>query len=338
MKTTDFAYYVGKYLNIYIPSQRAYSDKTCEEYERVFSIFLNFLDQDKQIKIMKFKLNDFTKEIVVEFMGHLKIKRGCCNKTINHRLAVLHSFCHYVVYESPKEIYNIQKILEIHYLKFEQKVMSYTTPEGIKLILNQIPLNTKTGMRDAALFSFMFDTGARVSEVCNIKPKNLKLNSQPIVIITGKGGKSRIVPLQESHVTLLSRYMNEFDLNLPENNEKPLFPNQFGGRITRQSVSRILKKYVDQARIKSPDLIPDKFSCHSVRHSTVMALLEANVDLIYIRDFLGHSSVKTTEIYLEISPSKKKEKTKGILDITPDGKTERKWKNSNVKKWLNSFE
>lgn len=338
MKTTDFAYYVGKYLNLYLPRQRAYSPKTCEEYGRVFSLLLRFLETEENIKIVRFKLESFNKEIVESFLNYLEVTRGCCNKTINQRLAVIHSFCSYVIYCNPSQLYSIQRILEVPFRKQKDKIMSYTSPEGIKLLLNQIPRNTKIGMRDLAMFSFLYDTGCRVSEVCDMTPKNLRLTSTPFAIIEGKGGKSRIVPLQENQIKILQTYMNLYNLNFPENNENPLFPNQYGNTISRQSVSRALKKYVTAARLKRPDLIPETFSCHSVRHSSAMALLEANIDLIYIRDFLGHSSVKTTEEYLRKSPSHIAKETKSILDVNHNSNIKKNWKNSKVTDWLKSFE
>jgi site-specific recombinase XerD len=338
MKTTDFAYYVGKYLNLYLPRQRAYSPKTCEEYGRVFSLFIEFLETEENIKILKFRLESFNKEIVESFLNYLEVTRGCCNKTINQRLSVLHSFCSYVIYSNPSQIYSIQRILEVPFRKQKDKIMPYTSPEGIKLILKQIPSNNKIGIRDLAMFSFLYDTGCRVSEVCDMKVKNLNLSSSPYAIIEGKGGKSRIVPLQENQIKILKTYINLYKLNLPENNENSLFPNQYGAKMSRQSVSRALKKYVTEAKIKRPDLIPESFSCHSVRHSAAMALLEANIDLIYIRDFLGHSSVKTTELYLRKSPDHIAKETKAILDVAHSSKIKKNWKNTKVTDWLKSFE
>jgi len=337
MKKTDFAYYVGRYLNLYIPTQRSYSDRTCEEYGRVFSLLLKFLNEKEKIKIMKFELKDFNKEIVENFLSYLEIDRNCCNRTINHRLAVIHSFCSYIIYDSPGELYSVQRILEIPFRKQQDKIMSYTTPEGIQLILKQIPQSSRFGKRDLAIFSFLYDSGCRVSEACNLKPKDLRLSSNPTALITGKGGKSRFVPLQEKEVNILKNYMHQFGLDKPENNENPLFPNQYGTKISRQSVSRALKKYVDAARKKRPDLIPEKFSCHAIRHSVAVSLLDANIDLIYIRDFLGHSSVSTTEIYLRKAPSQIAIETRPFLEIGENSKIKKNWENPKVKDWLKKF-
>ena len=337
MKPTDFAYYLNRYLNIYLPTQRCCSEATYMEYCRVFTLFMIFLRDEQQVSMNKFVLHDFTTLLVERFLLYLKETRKCCNRTLNQRLAVIHSFCSYIQFDAPEAMYNLQKILAIPFRKAKHKVMSYTTPEGMKMILNQIPNDTKTGIRDLAMFSFMYDTGARVSEVCELKPKDLRLSNPSIAIIHGKGNKTRVVPLQDRQVTILQTYMKRNALLEPQNNEFPLFPNQSGMHLTRQSVGRILKKYVSAARMQHPDLIPELFSCHSMRHSTAMALLQAGVNLIYIRDILGHSSVQTTEMYLRADSKQKREALDGLLNIVPDNFQQAKWKNPDVREWLKTF-
>ncbi len=338
MKPTDFSYYLNRYLNIYLPTQRCCSDATYIEYCRVFTLLMRFLRDEQHVSINKFALQDFTASMIEKFLCYLKESRNCCNRTINQRLAVIHSFCSYIQLDAPEALYGLQKILAVPFRKTVLKTMSYTTPEGMKLILSRIPKETRTGIRDLAMFSFMYDTGARVSEVCNLKPKDLRLTNPPVSILHGKGNKSRVVPLQDRQVQILRTYLNISSLSKPENNVSPLFPNQSGFRLTRQSVGRILNKYVSEARIQQPDLIPDSFSCHSIRHSSAMSLLQAGVNLIYIRDILGHSSVQTTEVYLRADSKQKREALDGIHNVTPENDSIiPKWKNQDVREWLKTF-
>jgi site-specific recombinase XerD len=117
--------------------------------------------------------------------------------------------------------------------------------------------------------------------------------------LTGKGRKSRFVPLDVSFVNLLKQYIEEFGLPAPERSSDLLFASHTRQKFTRQGIAHILRKYAVQARQKHPDLIPKKLSPHSVRHSRAICLLRSGVELIYIRDILGHASVQTTEIYYD---------------------------------------
>lgn len=338
MKPTDFAYYLNRYLNVYLPIQRCCSEATYKEYCRVFTLLMIFVRDEKHHNMNKFLLEDFDASLVEQFLAYLKDQRGCGNNTLNQRLAVLHSFCSYIQYDAPEALHNLQKVIAIPFRKTQQKVMSYTTPEGMKLILSQIPRDTRTGARDLAMFSFMYDTGARVSEVCDMRPKDLRLHKPEVAIIHGKGNKSRVVPLQNRQVHILQDYMRKNSLDEQQHNERSLFPNQSGMRMTRQSVGRILHWYVTAARSQAPELVPESFSCHSIRHSTAMALLQAGVNLIYIRDILGHSSVQTTEMYLRADLKQKRAALECLVNSVPIQPSQQaRWRNHDIREWLKTF-
>ncbi|MFA6870474.1 MAG: tyrosine-type recombinase/integrase, partial [Methanomethylophilus sp.] len=232
MKQTDFAQYLKKYIRIYLPGIKVCSSRTIEEYDRVFKIFIYFLDEYEKFDALKFTMKLFNKELIEKFLFYLEKERNCSNKTINHRHSVINSFCKFVCREAPSLMFQLQAIIGIPYRKEIQEFRSYATPEGISLILSQVQTCTKTGIRDLAMFSFMYDTGCRVSELCDMKPKNLRLVSSPIVYITGKGGKCRTVPLQQKDVEILGIYMKIYNLNKTNTNECYLFPNHNGYRIT----------------------------------------------------------------------------------------------------------
>ena len=117
----------------------------------------------------------------------------------------------------------------------------------------------------------------------------------------------------------------------------PLFRNKYGDKLTRAGVSYILDKYVSLAREANPDLVPENISCHSLRHSKAMHLLQSGVNLVYIRDFLGHYSIQTTEIYAKADSRQKREALeKAYVDVTPD--TDPVWQaNNNLLEWLVSL-
>jgi site-specific recombinase XerD len=145
------------------------------------------------------------------------------------------------------------------------------------------------------------------------------------------------VPLLEEQVKILKCYLDEHDLLKPQARLHPLFSNSRLEKLTRPGVTYILLKYADQARVRNPELIPEKLSCHSLRHSKAMHLLQAGVNLVYIRDILGHVSVTTTEVYARADSRQKREAIeKAYVNLSP---TEIPvWvSNNNLLGWLKSF-
>jgi site-specific recombinase XerD len=166
----------------------------------------------------------------------------------------------------------------------------------------------------------------------------VRLDLPCTIKLIGKGNKARIVPLLEQQVKFLRIYMAEQKLLAPYANMYPLFSNSRREKFTRAGVNYILAKYAKQARMKAPSLIPEKLSCHCVRHSKAMHLLQSGVNLVYIRDILGHTSVQTTEIYARTDSRQKREAIeKAYSDVAP--KETPSWlTNDDLLSWLKSFE
>ncbi len=176
--------------------------------------------------------------------------------------------------------------------------ISYLTIEGIKFLLEQPDIQKTKGIRDLALLSLMYESAARVQEIIDLTPESLFVANKPYrVILHRKGDNYRSVPLPDKEVELLRHYLAQNGLSNRENVKKPLFPNAQGQKMTRNGFNNILLKYVKKAREKNLSLIPDHLRRHAIRHSKAMALLEANIQLIHILDFLLHKLVLTTEIY-----------------------------------------
>ena len=291
----------------------------------------------RNIKAEKLLMKSITKASVVEFLDWLQSERKCSDTTRNLRLAALHSFFKYVQYQNPDNLYEYQDIMSIKVKKARRKALNYLTVNGIKLLLEQPDITTKKGRRDLALLSLMYDTGARVQEMIDLTPSAIHLDKPNTIQITGKGNKTRVVPLLEDQVSILRNYLTEFDLLKNHTRSYPLFFNSRYGKLTRAGVTHILLKYADKARKTDPRLIPEKLSSHSLRCSKAMHLLQAGVNLVYIRDILGHASVQTTEVYARADSKLKREAIeKAYVDVTP--KEEPFWENNeNLLSWLKSF-
>ncbi len=337
MKPTDFAYYLSAFFTKYLPNECGSSTNTVSSYRDTFLLLFGYLKDEKGIRIERLQLKDFQKDLVIEFLNWIETGRHCSVATRNVRLTAIRSFFRYLQFEYPDYLFEWQKILDIPVKRGEQGTLTYMTLEGIKLLLQMPDLRKKSGRRDAALLSLMYDTGARVQEIADLTPSMVRLSAPSTIKLIGKGKKARIVPLMEKQAYILSNYMIENRLDTPKANEYPLFSGTRGEKLTRAGISYILGKYVKMARTRDPSLVPPKFSPHCLRHSKAMHLLQSGVNLVYIRDILGHVSVQTTEIYARTDSKKKREAIeKAYQDVCPEIKPQ--WEgNHDLIEWLRTF-
>lgn len=337
MKPTNFSKYLTYFFTKYLPQEMGASINTISSYKYTFILLLTFVKDKKNIKADKLTLDVVTKELVVEFLDWIEMERKCCPATRNVRLAAIHSFYQYLQYQSPENLLEWQKILSIPVKRTESKSVRYMSLEGVKLLFEEPDQSTRTGRRDLALLSLMYDSGARVQEMIDLKPSMIRLDKPYTIKLIGKGNKARIVPIMDAPVELLKKYMSEKGLLEPSANMYPLFSNNVKEKFTRAGVNYILDKYAKQARVKNPTLIPEPLSCHSLRHSKAMHLLQAGVNLIYIRDILGHSSIQVTEIYAKVDSKQKREVIeKAYTNVIP--KEAPLWQtNGDLLEWLKGF-
>lgn len=211
--------------------------------------------------------------------------------------------------------------------------------EGMKILLAQIPAETREGLRHLAMLALLYDSGARVQELIDLTPADLCLKTPAQVKLFGKGRKARIVPIQDNQVRILKKYLAEYRLDHPGRERHPLFTNNRGGKLSNSGIAHIISMYAADVRVKYPGLIPDHISPHSFRHSKAMHMLYAGLKLIYIRDILGHVSIKTTELYARVDSQQKREALeKAYQDITPNRPEHGDWeRNSELKEWLKTF-
>lgn len=296
MRTTDFAQCLATYLTMYLPGQLGLSENTIMSYHDTFKLVLLFAEQKCHLRPEKITLADFNMKFITAFLLWLEQERGCCIATRNQRLSALRAFAQYARSQHPAYLLESQKIADARGKKSPAPTIAHLSPEDVASILRQPDITTKYGRRDMLLLSLMYDSGARVQEICDLRVRDIRLHKPPTVALTGKGNKTRYVPLMTSTAEALTEYFLENQLSLPEKMDQPLFCNHQRGKLTRAGVTYILKKYFNAAKASNP-LLPTKISPHVLRHSKAMHMLQAGTNLVYIRDFLGHVHIGTTEIY-----------------------------------------
>jgi integrase/recombinase XerD len=316
MKPTDFAKLLSQYLSDYLPGQRNVSHNTIKSYRETFKLFLKYC-KGCGISIERLCLQQIDERLIVSFLTWLEEDRRSSIGTRNQRLACIHGFFRYIQIEKSDGMLAYQKVLSIPMKKAPVPVVNHLTPDALKLILAQPDLSKTSGRRDLTMLSVLYDTGARVQELADLTIRSVRLDHPPIATLTGKGRKTRQVPLMPNTESLLKQYMIETQLLQNGMQDCPLFFNRQHGKLTPKGISFILDKYVTRARTISP-IIPDKVTPHTFRHTKAMNLLQAGVNLIYIRDILGHVDLSTTEIYARTDTElKRKALEKAYPDMVP---------------------
>lgn len=305
MKPTDLAKYLTGYLTLYLPDTKGLSTNTIASRRDTFVLFFSYLQDEKKISPSKADISSLDAAIITGFLDWLENTRGCSVSTRNLRLSALKAFFQYIQTQTPDHMY-LQQIAALPLKKSPNKNIDYLTLDGIKAILDVVDTTTPSGRRDLVLLSVLYDSAARVQEIADLKIGDIRLPKPSTIRLTGKGNKSRVVPLMAPTAKLIQQYLDENILNSVEHYNYPVFKNRSGTKLTRAGISYILDKYVTIAKQSCPTLIPRDISPHSFRHSKSMHMLQAGVPLIYIRDFLGHAEISTTEVYARCDSSQKR--------------------------------
>lgn len=336
MKNTDFAVNLGRYFTRYLPNERGSSPQTIDSYRYAFILFLEYMETSG-VPPEKMTVADFTRDNIRSFLDWLESDRGNSPATRNYRLAAMKGFVHYLKFEFPDYLDEYQRILAIPLKKTIQHEISYLKTDGVKLLVAQVDISKKNGLRDYVILLLLYTTGIRVSELIQLKVKDISLTEPYTMRIHGKGNKGRYVPLLKTAMPHIQRYLSLMKYDCDARYSEVLFKNHMGKPFTRQGINYILKKYGCKARVNGEDAIPEDLSPHKMRHTAAMELLSSGVDLIYIRDLLGHSSVTTTEVYARTDAQLKRKAIEAASkEIVPE--EDAMWDNdTDLKDWLKSF-
>lgn len=335
MKQTDFAKTLARYLVDFLPGQRNVSPNTIKSYRDTFKQFLMFMQEEQRIRPEKISFASVTTRSIKDFLQWLETSKNVSTSTRNQRLAAIHSFFRYAQTENPEILFESQKILGIPFKKKQQQTIPHFTMDQLAYLFEQPDTSTKRGRRDLALMVVLYDAGARVQELIDLKVCDVRLAQPSIITLTGKGNKKRNVPIMAKTRSVIEGYMAENHLLENGRQQSPLFHNSRYQPFTRPGITYILEKYFKKAKQSHvEEVFPNRIHPHMLRHSKALHLLESGVNLIYIRDLLGHVSVTTTEIYLKFDTELKR---KALEAAYPQvvGKDAPAWEeNTDILQWL----
>lgn len=257
--------------------------------------------------------------------------------TQKHRVTAVSAFLKYASKREMKAIGSFNAASGVITPKVPKIPAPYFTIEEMAAILHLPDCTESSGIRDAALLCLMYDSGARAQEMCDIIIGDVKLEMPGTIRLRGKGNKIREVPISDDTVRIIQKYLHCWEKSVHKNYQEPLFSSQRSEKMTTASIRYIVKKYVAKAKESSPEKFPEKgYSPHSFRHSKAIHMLKAGVPLIYIRNFLGHESVQTTEQYLRMNQESAAEilQRRYSSDVLPD--SNRKVEKDDIPQFLKS--
>ena len=298
MQKTDLPYYVTNFLAIYLPGQKNLSKNTIASYAVTFKLFFTCCKDKKNIPPERLKLSMLNEPLITEFLDWLESDRNCSVTTRNQRLVSLHSFFRFVLVKDPSCMDAFITILKIPYKKTIKTLVPYLSEEEMKILLAQPDGKSWSGFRDKVMLSVLYDSGARVQELADLRVKDVRTEAPAVITLHGKGDKIRQVPIMSSTAELLKKYLEKYKpISGIAKGDQPLFTNQRKKSLSRWGIGYIISKYVAKAK-DNPDFKVDfNITPHVFRHSKAVHMVRAGINLIYIRDFLGHVDCCTTEIY-----------------------------------------
>ena len=268
------------------------SPNTIDSYAFTISKFCTFLHESGR---WTSEIDDISDKNVLDFIEEYSKKLSWSNRTCNHHLAVLKSLARYVCRRFPQDADIPSMVLCIGERKVMKRLIAHFEADEMRELLKVPDRNTDNGLRHYAILLFMYNTGARVSEVSELNINQLHLHGMPYVTLMGKGKKERTIPLWEDTVKVLRGLLRD---RIKLENE-PVFLNKCGNRITRKGITRILESIYARAVQNHPPLREKHITPHVIRHTTAMHLLKSGVDINTIRLWLGHVSIETTHGYAE---------------------------------------
>jgi site-specific recombinase XerD len=291
----DFATLVRDFFCDRLINQQNVSGHTVAAYRDTFRLLLAFVDKRRRTPPDKLTLDDIDASTILSFLDDLETKRGNAVRTRNARLSAIRAFLRYASGRDPTVLPLAQRVLAIPSKRFDRLVLGYLTRVEMEAILAAPDRTDWSGRRDRALFTLMYNTGARVSEAISLCRLDVKLGPTASARIHGKGRKERTVPLWKATTALLSTWLTE----IAPNEEAAIFPNRHGRRLSRSGVEERLARAVASATQACPSLAKKNISPHTLRHTTAMHLLQSGVDVTLIALWLGHESLETTHQYVE---------------------------------------
>jgi len=295
---------IRSFFEDHLKVQKGLRPASVRSYRDVVRLFLCFSAKDCGRRLSRLSMSELTADRVLGFLRHVEGDRENRPATRNHRLAALRVFFEYLASRSLEALTEAQRVAAIPTKRASPPETFFLEQDEVRSLFAHLPKRGHLALRDRALLLFLYNTGARVQEVAELRVENLDLSPQPRVRLHGKGDKWRLCPLWPETVNLLRNVLSERRGTLAP--EDPVFASRQGRPLTRFGIYKRVRHHGDLLS-STPSNSARRISPHVFRHTTAVHLLEAGVEVNVIRGWLGHVSLETTNRYAEINIRAKEE-------------------------------
>ena len=305
---------------VYLPCMRNASKHTIRSYQETWSQFLAYLAEQNHVSLsaVRFDMIHFTS--VNHYMSYLASEKDVSDSTWNSRLAGIRAFMNYAAACRPEYINLAGELSTVKCRSMDRFAhIDYMSENAVQAILQAPDVKTKIGLRDQFAMILLYDTSARIQEVLSIRLCDLKLGNSPVVLLHGKGGKIRQVPIMAETVQHFKNYVKVFHQNACLDSTNPLFYTKRSGErapACADTLRKRIQKYAEIAR-KTCSEVPERVHPHLFRHSRAMHLYQHGMDLSLISQLLGHSNTETTLIYAYADTEAKRYAIEQAMKDTP---------------------
>lgn len=339
MSTTSLGPILYSFIEDHLKIARRLKPVSIRSYRDTLRLFLQYVGRNVHRKVSCLLLVDFTLQRVLGFLNHLEAERHNRIQTRNQRLAALHTFFEYIAIRVPELHAVAEQVHAIPVKRVAPPQTRFLERDEVSEMFSKMPTTGWEAMRDRALLLFLYNTGARVQELVDLRIKNLALDPPCHVQLHGKGDKWRSCPLWTEAADQLRLLLKEQGtVDIPDS---PVFVSRSGTALTRFGVYKLVRRYTQHLETQNTEMKRHHISPHVFRHTTAVHLLEAGNEVNVIRGWLGHVSLDTTNRYAEISTRAKEEALRrcepptGVTDGFPRRPV---WRNDqSLLNWLNSL-
>jgi len=309
---------IHDYLEIYLPKQRNLSEHTQKSYRNALNALVDFVKIYNKVQLLDVTFEMLTEATVSAFLDSLETERGFEISSRNTRRAAIRAF---LKYAADRNIVNVAILQEVNNVALKKpdkvEIVSHMSMDAITAIVEQTDMSSPLGLRDRTMLILLYDSAARVSELVRIKLKDLRFGKKPTIILHGKNGKIRAVPLSDRTVQYLKKFLLEYHAEVPLSSGAPMFYSVSHGEqhpLSDRRVRYLLRDYAAKARETCIE-VPKGAHPHQFRHSRALHLYQNGMDLTLISQWLGHSQLETTRIYAHADTEHKRT---AIAKATPE--------------------
>ena len=320
MGSDDFFRLVRAWLTVHLPRSRRLSPHTIRSYKTALNMLLAYLRETRDLELAEVTFDVINRAIITGFTTWLLETKHLAASSANQRLAAIKSFLSYCAGEDPALVAIWLDVKQVRPVRAPAHAPDALTMSAVEALIRAPGQHTSRGLRDTTIILLIFDAAARIQEVLDLTPADI--DTTPgcgRVTLTGKGQKSRTVPIMDKTGRHLEQYLSEFHPGTPEPEASFFYTIHSGQRhsMSQDNISYLLNKHAIIAREHCPDL-PERLHAHQLRHARAMQMLRAGVPLPHIKEFLGHANIATTSIYASADSQMVREAIQKAASTAPD--------------------